>query len=490
MSTTFRAIRVGLTGLLAAACSVPSEEATPGAQDAAPAAESSSYAAGSCTVDRSWIESPSIPSEVPGDQSICNFEQLAWQALLFLVQPTAAGDVLQFESWMPHYGIFVGADRQPTAWGQHPPDPCNPAEDVAGKAIGSAPFVYSNLVKQAGSDHALIAPDGNLAYYGLRVNEAAYNMLTRCDLYRSDCAGPLKPGNTGPGVVDIIRKYPRLSFPDGAVELKTAWKVLTAEEESSGLFYSVSGWTDPEVKGSCTKVTFGLVGIHVVIKTPDFPALIWASFEHRNNAPDCSDLTATPPLGGSWNFFNASTCDNCSTNDYDPPNPTQVCRMHPQGDSGIGTFPNGEDCDANPNQSICQDPTRARLAESTRAIKEINASAQALIAQLSNKIDPVWANYELVGNVWTRDKVTPPQLQAQVGSLSAANTTMETYVQNGQAGQTNPNNCFSCHDQSTAEFGKNLPEVGLSHIFDKVQANTGGCSDGSLPAACEPYSSK
>ena len=127
------------------------------------------------------------------------------------------------------------------------------------------------------------------------------------------------------------------------------------------------------------------------------------------------------------------------------------------------------------------------LAESTAAMRQINASAQQRIGQAGEAIDPVWANYELVGNLWTRDNVTPPQLQAQVGSLSAANTTMETYVQNGASGQTAANNCFSCHNQSTAEFGKSLPPIGMSHIFDKLMAPSGGCQDGRLPANCAAY---
>ena len=470
------------------ACSAATDDAPTVLKTATPTGD------GSCVVDSEWISSPSLPGEVVKTQTDCDFERFAWQSMLYLVQPTGDSEILGFESWMPQYGIFVGAGDEPTPWGQHPPDQCNTLAEVDGRSTGAAPFVYSNLIKQAGSDQPLIDPSGQFVWYGLRVNESAYDMITGCDLYRSNCAGALKPDNTGPNVVDIIDKYPGLSLPPGAFELKTSWKVLTPEETSSVMFYSVEGWTDPEVadatgSASCKRVTLGLVGIHIVADTPDFPALIWATFEHRNNAPDCSDLQAKPPLGGSWNFFDPDTCDNCTTNDYEPGKPTQVCRMHPQGDSLIGTFPNGQDCDENPDQYICKDPAKSNLAASTKAINEINASAQKIIVS-SDKIDPVWANYELVGNIWTENQVTPPQLQSQRGSLSAANTTMETFVQNGESGQTNPNNCFSCHNQSTEQFGKNLPPAGLSHLFHSVLPETGGCSDGALPAACGPYTSK
>jgi hypothetical protein len=480
----FRSTIVLLAGVGVIACNGPSDEPSdgPSGPTSGPAAQTYSSGAG-CTAEASWITSPSLPAEVGGSQEICDFEKFAWQSLLYLVQPTPdERQILEFETWMPYYGIFVGADQQPTPYGQHPPDPCNPREAVAGRAIGAAPFIFSSITKQAGVEHALFDPAGKPAWYNLRVNESAYDMLTRCDLYRSHCAGQLIDGNVG---IDVVAKYPDLSFPDGAVELKTGWKTLTAEEAASGLFYTVSGWVQPET--TCEPVTLGLVGIHIVSKTQDFPAFLWATFEHRNNAPDCTDLDAPPPLGGSWSFFDPAACDNCTTNRYDPPNPTQVCRMHPQGDSTLGVFPNGQDCEVDPLQYACQEATRKMLAESTGAIREINASAQSLIASHGGEIDKVWANYELVGNVWTRDQViTPPQLQAQVGSLSAANTTMETYVQNGEAGVTATNSCFSCHDQSYKQ-GIWLPPAGLSHIFAEAVPDTGGCTGGSLPDSCSPY---
>jgi len=127
------------------------------------------------------------------------------------------------------------------------------------------------------------------------------------------------------------------------------------------------------------------------------------------------------------------------------------------------------------------------LAESTEAIHAINSSVQALIQQAGpNQINPVWANYELVGNVWTVGGTLPPYLQAQEGALSAANTSMETFVQNGVAAVTNPYSCLSCHNMQGPTASLNLPPVGLSHLFDNVQM-PGGCADGSLPTTCTPY---
>ncbi|MCG8462910.1 MAG: hypothetical protein MI919_42030, partial [Holophagales bacterium] len=139
----------------------------------------------SCDASLAWINSPSYPDEVAGAQDFCAFEQFAWQAFLDLVQPSGhGGSVLEFETWMPYYGILVGKGQQPTPYGQHPPDPCNAPPSPQMKT-GAQPFIYSGITKQAGSLHELLDPSGQLVWYGLRVNRQAYDMLTTCDLYRS-----------------------------------------------------------------------------------------------------------------------------------------------------------------------------------------------------------------------------------------------------------------------------------------------------------------
>lgn len=435
--------------------------------------------ASSCAANPAWLNSSTLPTEVPGSQTICNFQQFMWQSMLALVQPASDPTRLQFETWMPSYGIFI-KDGTPTPWGQEPPSPCA-SPPKASATSGKTPRFYSDIIKQAGADQPLIDLKGEFVYYGMSVNKSSYDMLTSCQLYKAYCAGPLKPQNKG---IDLIQKYPNLALPDTAVELKTSWMVLDDAGVASGLYYVVPGWIQHK-GGACRQVNLGLVGMHIVAKTPNFPAMIWATFEHRNNAPDCSNTSAQPPLGGAWNFYNPG-CTNCTTNTYQAGTPAQVCRMHPQGDSAVGTFPDGAGCNADPNQFACQPKTQQMLAESSAAITSINSSVQSLIQANPQLINKVWANYELVGNVWTIGKTLPPYLQAQQGALSAANTSMETFVQNGVAAVSNPYNCLSCHNMQGRLDGQNLPPVGLSHLFDEIQM-PGGCENGSLPTTCNPY---
>lgn len=78
-----------------------------------------------------------------------------------------------------------------------------------------------------------------------------------------------------------------VSFPYGTIEIKTAWRRLTAAEKQSGRFYSTTvryyntnastkkpGYIDEE---------FGMVALHIIHKTPTAPYFIFATFEQADN---------------------------------------------------------------------------------------------------------------------------------------------------------------------------------------------------------------
>ncbi|MEY4581265.1 MAG: hypothetical protein RL701_5968 [Pseudomonadota bacterium] len=442
----------------------------------------------SCKFDPSWLDTDTLPSEVGEDD--CSFHQFMWRSFVYLAK-SGAGRA-RFETWMPTYGVFVDKpNAQPAAWGTVPPTPCTAAASgkknaPASEGTAKPLLVYSSITKQAGVEQPLIDHQGTAVYYGIALNELAYKWVTSCDLYRFGCSAQLADLKGG---VDLVKNYPQLAFPTGSVELKTAWKVLTDDEKKLATFYTVTGQITPDDQHphACKTVDLGLVGMHIVSKTANHPEFVWATFEHKNNAPDCTKLDATAPLAGGWTFFDKTAYDNCKlphcTNTYLKGSPAIVCREHPSGDSNLGHYPDGNDCSANPGQRICQPAIKQALASNTAAMVSINASASAAIGQ-SSALDKVWANYELVGNLWSQGGAVPPITASQAGSLSAANTSMETFVQNGQAGITNPYNCVTCHNMVSGDGSTNLPPVGLSHIFKSVKPASGGCKDHQLPKTC------
>lgn len=395
-----------------------------------------------CGVELSWFTNPSIPTEVANGLNAdnCDFHQFAWQAFLALIQP-AQGE-LTFETWMPDYGVFVTNGQQPTPWGQSPPTPCTSDDPKANGRFfrprglkTDAGGVNPNSTQQAFGG-ALYDQNNNVVYYEAWMNLTEYNFITGCQFYNTGCMSVAPVG---------------VSLPAGTIEVKTAWRVLP---EPSSEFYTVQG-----VAGSnCTPVTLGLVGFHLVANTPIHPEFIWATFEHKSNAPDCPGTGSTPPAGG-WSFFNPG-CTNCQVNQPDT-NPTQVCRVTPWG---------GGD-----SQNVAN-------------IQSLNQSVYSTMEKLA-ATDPtkygmynVWSNYQMTGNLWTDNGALPPDSNNERGSLLNANTTMETFAQNTDGFQ----NCFSCHSEEPEPnkpgFASPSP-ANFSHFFSGA-VQTGGCSTGQLPAAC------
>lgn len=107
----------------------------------------------------------------------------------------------------------------------------------------------------------------------------------------------------------------------GAMEVKAAWRILDAAagDDTTRYYHQQALIAVPAENSSsgqpfCINATVGLVGLHIIHKTQDFPAWIWSTFEHEDNAPTCPAGTAA--CGDSavrYSFFNKA-CTNCQVN--------------------------------------------------------------------------------------------------------------------------------------------------------------------------------
>ena len=100
------------------------------------------------------------------------------------------------------------------------------------------------------------------------------------------------PGNTtGPG------PSPYVSFPNNVIEIKSAWRQLTAKEVSSGRFYTTTvryynskgsqvGYIDAGNNPNQGYPVWGLVALHIIQKTPSAPYFIYATFSQADNILD------------------------------------------------------------------------------------------------------------------------------------------------------------------------------------------------------------
>ena len=75
-----------------------------------------------------------------------------------------------------------------------------------------------------------------------------------------------------------------VSLPNGAIEAKAGWRVLTPAEMASGRFVTATARYYENQDNPCYRQnTFGLVSLHLIQKTPTAPYFIYATFEQADN---------------------------------------------------------------------------------------------------------------------------------------------------------------------------------------------------------------
>jgi hypothetical protein len=422
-------------GLVVIGCGtgVPRDQVAVGAGSAGGAA----YAP--CPASSSWVTSPNPPMEIGGqgvpvgDETFCQFYQFAEQWFLSLVSPSSTAGSRVFETFN-----VVGASGTTDC----PADKGAGGRRLAGKeAMKRNLFVRSSKPRTAdfdptlpaelnqATDQGLYDQNGNVVLYAVFYNQ------TECDATSS-------------------------GFAPNTIEAKTAWKVFDKPDPT---YYMIEATV--EFSTGAQNLLLGLVGFHMAINTALHPEFIWATFEHKANAPDCINPQPTPAAGWAFTSNAAAQClatsgyNNCTSYQFNQGaqattptggTPTQVCRSFPQGTDPVPPLvgPNGN---------------RNGLNKFTiDTLNEQLVGPKGILTMLPGT-DPmaVFANYTMQGAIWTnggQDSTTANQR----GSLELANTTMETFVQSPPPG-TNTN-CFGCHNFSTTS------PLDVSHIFQGVSA--------------------
>jgi hypothetical protein len=272
-------------------------------------------------------------------------------------------------------------------------------------------------------------------------NQEAFNLILAGKLYDQSNV----PVGTGPPIEGVTKALP------GTITVKSAWIEMDGVAADRTTFYTRQAWVqDPETP-TCRNVTVGLVGLHIVHKTPTMPQWIWASFEHVKNAPLSS---AAPMPGFTFHDGSANPMPAGPPAPPDPPNPPVPLPSTP-------TVP--------PPYNV------QRLAPIDDTFASANSAWRNQLPQGS-----VWANYELVLVQWpglpnqhqpTDDalsvKPTPPCFGPEHTNL--VNTTMETFLQ-ANATCTGLATCMGCHNGARS-----------TDFIMAIPFNTNGNPDGTLP---------
>ncbi len=169
-------------------------------------------------------------------------------------------------------------------------------------AQASAPVPWINLDEndEIGQDamYAGVASGqrfpADLILFLAKANRSEYNYVAANQFFNTGMATPAFTASINYVVAN--RASPpagsaqAASLPNGTIEIKSAWRRLTSTEASSGRFYTTTvryyrlsqSGTDTTFQND----TLGMVALHIIHKTPNQPAFIYATFEQADNLLD------------------------------------------------------------------------------------------------------------------------------------------------------------------------------------------------------------
>jgi hypothetical protein len=373
------------------------------------------YSQSSCS--RPQERESNLSALIPSDVAKANptqedMDELAWRVFVALNWPTREGQVDREK-------IIGQLPNAPRVWELYT-DP-----SYIFKGSGASTQTSSNpqnrkslslsrkrIEKLSGKDDVQAAPawplvdqTGNFAIYEVRINDIQRGYITSNHL-------------TTPTGIGNYKKP--ISFPDGSIEVKAAWRLLPEntpgdvlaryhlrEAEISVPANESSTGQELQIKG-----IVGLVGLHITYKTRNQPKWIWSTFEHVDNYE-----VYYKPLPNLKPTFNGGAADPNKLNRQPMPKST------PSPSPGVQYL-------WSPTQptAILYEPTEiARCPNEVALPSAINSRWQEMLAGVPGVENSPWQYYRLNTVQWfdARDRLQPKNTD---GVAVSRNSVLETYL--------------------------------------------------------------
>lgn len=434
---------------------------------AAPQATGSAQAAGCFAAPYSCMPGTDVdPATAPDYQSqYLAYAGLVWQDFLSLNFPAAtdgSGRPLPqpsstnglnyaggeytpvWQTWSEATDLFQpGAAVPPPFGGGHIlPNACAQLREGAlpvlrrvGTQVVTDIPVLSEYI-QANRMGPVVDKQGDYVRYGLNFNGPMHDYIVQHKLYSVE--GQLVLDANNPNRDKLTVHFPKGAYQTqtGSIFVKSSWKILTEADNERAFFrtpayvYEEAGGAfhdEPTVKERCRLLMVGLVGFHIVHFTNSAPAWVWATFEHKDNAPWLADFSQ-PLRPQPYTFFDQQTCP--------PSSGLPSCTF--------GVLPKQPWNPEIPGQIPTQLVRFAAPGEG--AIRANNAYRTQLQQAYGTT---VWSNYFLTdvqfptntqatGTAGVKE-INPAYPDALPSPSFLANSTMETYIQGFHFGQSTTN---------------------------------------------------
>lgn len=456
-----------LLAALVAACSLSFSAVA--AAEPLSASNSLQYVQSSCSISArelsTWFENGSIAAggdvkfadslAFPAEPSACDFYKWAHQMFLWINSPEAGGTVLDSPVF---FDLIFDAAGNGTYVRNGAGAPGNRFSLRSSKPQQFQPG------GQAGGSDTLLSLNGSLVYFATHANDvyAWFNTAVTNGVIPGSAAFPTTQAELSPILAYASKNGDNL--PDGnalTLELKSAWVDVATVADAADYITTVAAvpryvrtnsatWTI-DAKQPTEVKTLALVGMHVVGPVKGHPEMVWATFEHRDNAPD-NDFYFNSLFGqgievpynsqGHWNFMQSGGAREGAL----------VAQMTVQSNGDLQAT---EGNSIRPNNVYRANPwgnaPTAASADNNSQLISLNFDVRLMLGLVQD----VRANYFQVGAVWSKDGSIPASGSdpALAGSVLLANTTMETYH------QQSPPGCFGCHGASSGK------STDTSHLF-------------------------
>jgi hypothetical protein len=402
-----------------------------------------------------FLDPPAIP--------LAHFDDYSWRVFIALVWPakigsdglpergspdpglmlesasqqhTVEGPVTVFETFKADWETFQGPNK-PSPWEQYDDKSACPqakrGDFILAQISKFGDAAALNEARVQGAASVLVSQNGQFVRYLLAYNKEEFNKIRDNSWFL--LSKVTEDADAG-----------RLAFDPGSISVKSSWIDMTNVPHPER-FHTRTAWLlDPFSRGPCKKMTVGLVGLHIVQKTPRRAQWIWSTFEHVDNVPPPGYAPPLPKPKPRASFtFNDGTgkpMPRTTPGKYrygnviaagKPPLPVNILRLNPI---------NSDIDNQVPDRSTTETNFLWR-----RALHDQNS---------------VWQYYQLVMTQWPIGRAdsgenphvpgTPGHtLPGSIFDKSAfANTTLETWP------QTDINHgCMNCHtgaQRSSGEF--------------------------------------
>jgi hypothetical protein len=453
----------------------------------------------------------------PSDNTKCDFYK--WSSQMFLWLSSPSGESYIFDSAT----FFVVSAVKPKGYRSLiSNDPTKISNDPTNSFSIRSTKSDENLTGetgQAGGGGVLISQNNSLVYYGLHVNDVyAYFLSKNAKDFKTK--SPTLPPVNFPSTLAELNEVVEYANTQGVtlndagaltMELKTSWvDVLTVSDPRRYLKitakvpdYTQSSDQIWSLKGTTIK-TLALVGMHIAGTVQNHPEMVWATVEHISNAPNSGyyyknakgDLINVPiPETGDWTFtpknilhksdnWNVEKAMTYVRQNHEKESPAKTGDITATKKNTIGPStivrenPWGSASNAHPNTNVfLQD------AENNAELISLNNDVLKLMPAGDVRGNyfvsgAVWTQYGNIPNLSNKDPndsklkwVEPFGAFKQIGSISLANSTMETFHQGSATSAIiveREVGCFGCHYAQPEQVRANQG-VAVSHIYGQIQ---------------------